>query len=261
MPKYKGVTKRELVFDTKEELLNFVNQHIAGDNIIYSAYTSTTKGEYPMEGRYKAHVTIDGVSGADISSLGNGTEQEVLYPRDILFDVTSVSLNGNEATIYLKEIYDGRVGDGTQVRETETNDSVLFQMQASEPGQTDVQSVPGGNTVGNNSREGEARTAYPGGQRNTVRAEITNREADYYEHKDNNVGYGERPRLVENPTGRDLYRPGLSPEVRYEQSIRRDGRNRRDVLSDAKRSLPGTETGTEITNEAGAESPGFSNGE
>lgn len=85
--------------------------------------------------------------------------------------------------------------------------------------------------------------------------------ADYYEHKDNNVGYGERPRLVENPTGRDLYRPGLSPEVRYEQSIRQDGRNRRDVLSDAKRSLPGTETGTEVTNEAGAESPGFSDGQ
>ena len=52
MPKYKVVTKRELVFDTKEELLDFVNQHIAEDGVIYNAYTSTTKDEYPMDDRY-----------------------------------------------------------------------------------------------------------------------------------------------------------------------------------------------------------------
>lgn len=47
--------------------------------------------------------------------------------------------------------------------------------------------------------------------------------ADYYEHKSNDVPLGTEPPLVEDPTGRDLYRPGNQGKVRYEQSLRQSG--------------------------------------
>lgn len=47
--------------------------------------------------------------------------------------------------------------------------------------------------------------------------------ADYYEHKSNDVPYGTKPPFVENPSGRDLYRPGNQGGVQDGRPIRQRG--------------------------------------
>lgn len=78
--------------------------------------------------------------------------------------------------------------------------------------------------------------------------------ADYYEHKSNDVPYGTEPPFVEDPSGRDLYRPGNKGGVRHEQPIRpgrsSNGRN----IPAGNRTAKGT-----ITQQADAESTGSFN--
>ena len=107
-PKYSGVTYRNISFDMQgqEAFEAFVAEHVEGEDIMYPAYTSTSKSKtgYVVDGALTAHIEIYGENGHDISRIGNEEEQEVLFDRKTEFEIKSIYNDGKTVNIVLEEI-------------------------------------------------------------------------------------------------------------------------------------------------------------
>lgn len=102
MPKYQGEVTRSIgFFGQKEQLKEFLQIHKVGEDVEYSAYTSTTKEEiYNPDADIL--VRIKSKSGRDISSM-NKEEQEIVYPRNSKFTVVNFKVNSGKYEIEMEE--------------------------------------------------------------------------------------------------------------------------------------------------------------
>jgi hypothetical protein len=90
MPQYVGTLTRSLQFINDEDHLSFLQQHTKGSIIEYGQYISTTKGAVYNPGANVQIVILRAKSGRDISAY-NPEEQEVVYERNSLFTILSVT--------------------------------------------------------------------------------------------------------------------------------------------------------------------------
>lgn len=105
LPNYNKVTYRQIGFDIQgeEEYNKFINEHKNNKYINYGQYTSSSKhyGDYGVDDNLKVEITIQGKTGKDIRLLaGISKENEVLFGKDVLFEV--IKVNNNK--IWLKEV-------------------------------------------------------------------------------------------------------------------------------------------------------------
>lgn len=104
MPVYEGEVTRSLSFKLqgKEALKEFLNSHIVGKEITYSAYTSATIGEiYNPNG--EVQLTIISKTARDITSLNAG-EQEILFERNKRFKVIKYEFYKEKHCFKLEEL-------------------------------------------------------------------------------------------------------------------------------------------------------------
>ena len=104
MPVYEGEVTRSLSFKLqgKEALKEFLNSHIVGKEITYSAYTSATIGEiYNPNG--EVQLTIISKTARDITSLNAG-EQEILFKRNKRFKVIKYEFYKEKHCFKLEEL-------------------------------------------------------------------------------------------------------------------------------------------------------------
>ncbi|PGH21941.1 phage head morphogenesis protein [Fusobacterium polymorphum] len=104
MPVYEGEVTRSLSFKLqgKEALKEFLNSHIVGKEITYSAYTSATIGEiYNPNG--EVQLTIISKTARDITSLNVG-EQEILFERNKRFKVIKYEFYKEKHCFKLEEL-------------------------------------------------------------------------------------------------------------------------------------------------------------
>ena len=104
MPVYEGEVTRSLSFKLqgKEALKEFLNSHIVGKEITYSAYTSATIGEiYNPNG--EVQLTIISKTARDITSLNAG-EQEILVKRNKRFKVIKYEFYKEKHCFKLEEL-------------------------------------------------------------------------------------------------------------------------------------------------------------
>lgn len=104
LPNYNKTTYRQIGFDFlgQKEYDNFINQHKNNKLINYDQYISSSKNynDYEIEDRLKVEIKIEGKTGKDIRGLaGIKEENEVLFGRDVLFEIIKVADN----KIWLKE--------------------------------------------------------------------------------------------------------------------------------------------------------------
>ncbi len=149
-PKYSGVTYRNISFDMQgqEAFDAFVAEHVEGEDIIYPAYTSTSKSEigYLVDGELTAHIEIYSENGHDISKIGNEKEQEVLFDRKTRFYVKSISYDGKTANIVLEEI---AYGEEKISRSSEGNRSTQ-QRYSAQSGASSMQQMQVAGSAGTN---------------------------------------------------------------------------------------------------------------
>ena len=105
LPSYNKITYRQIGFDFQgeEEYNKFINKHKNNKYINYGQYTSSSKhyGDYEVKDDLKVEITIQGKTGKDIRLLaGIPEENEVLFEKDVLFEVVKVDNN----KIWLKEV-------------------------------------------------------------------------------------------------------------------------------------------------------------
>jgi hypothetical protein len=100
-PKYEGNVTRSIMLD-KDTLKNFLENHKAGNNVIYKAYTSTTVGNrYNDDSNVELH--IKSKNGKDIRRF-NKEEQEILFKRNTKFRVINSKIINNIYHIFMEEI-------------------------------------------------------------------------------------------------------------------------------------------------------------
>lgn len=100
-PKYEGNVTRSIMLD-KDTLKNFLENHKAGNNVIYKAYTSTTVGNrYNDDSNVELH--IKSKNGKDIRKF-NKEEQEILFKRNTKFRVINSKIINNIYHIFMEEI-------------------------------------------------------------------------------------------------------------------------------------------------------------
>lgn len=104
MPVYEGEVTRSLSFKLqgKEALKEFLNSHIVGKEITYSAYTSATIGEIYNPNR-EVQLTIISKTARDITSLNAG-EQEILFKRNKRFKVIKYEFYKEKHCFKLEEL-------------------------------------------------------------------------------------------------------------------------------------------------------------
>lgn len=103
MPNYEGDLVRDLYFDDKCSLDEFVKSHKIGNIKKYSSYISTTKSDsYNDLANVKIYIN-NSKMGKDISSIGLD-EEEVLYQRNSKFIVKDKGKNNIYDWIVLEEI-------------------------------------------------------------------------------------------------------------------------------------------------------------
>lgn len=102
MPNYEGNLQRSLFFTDQEAVQDFLKDYVIGQPVIYKEFLSTTKGEiYNPKGQVQIFIQ-DAKKGKDIAKL-NGNEQEVLYNRNMIFDVINIVEQDGKYYILLKE--------------------------------------------------------------------------------------------------------------------------------------------------------------
>lgn len=100
-PKYQGNVTRSIMID-KDKLKEFLENHKAGNNIVYKSYTSTTVGNrYNDMSNIELH--IKSKNGRDIRQF-NKEEQEILFKRNTEFGIIQVEEINNIYHIYMKEL-------------------------------------------------------------------------------------------------------------------------------------------------------------
>ena len=110
LPVYKGKVYRNIMFDgfgDKAARDAFVRAHVAGEEITYTDYTSTSTAVdgYPLEGDFVVHMEIESVNGRDLSGYGNNFESEVLCHRESQFITDKIVYDSDGTpTIYLTEV-------------------------------------------------------------------------------------------------------------------------------------------------------------
>ena len=188
IPTYEGVLYRNLSFDLQgqEALDDFVAMHIPGEIIKYPAYTSTSKSPdgYPIDAELAVHMKIYGINGHDISkNYGIESEEEVLFKRNSIFLVRSVSHDGKTANIIMEEINieQGRVQSGNTGNisgkqgssNSSSEETKLQQLQAlsSRESSGGMQSVSERDTQRYTSRRSRSQGTVQGGQRSEVRTQ------------------------------------------------------------------------------------------
>ncbi len=102
LPSYKGNLSRSLYFKTEAELMDFINSIKVGDVHNFGQYVSCTCGDtYNPDGNVQ--LFIRGSSRGKDMTAYNETEMEVLYKRDVQFEVLDVILKDGVYYLYLKE--------------------------------------------------------------------------------------------------------------------------------------------------------------
>lgn len=103
MPTYHGNLVRDLYFADKNSMKDFLTAHEVGNTVNYRAYTSTTKANsYNDMANVRIYIN-NSKMGKDISSIGLD-EEEVLYPRNSEFLVSSIRKSSNLVEIILEEL-------------------------------------------------------------------------------------------------------------------------------------------------------------
>lgn len=104
MPTYKGDLTRTLDFFHKDDIEKFVDMHKINSVISYNQYISTTFGEiYSDEAQIIIYIE-NAKKGRNIS-MYNGQEKEILYERNISFEVIDVKeLENQTVLINLREV-------------------------------------------------------------------------------------------------------------------------------------------------------------
>lgn len=105
LPKYKGDLSRSLIFDNDEDLMAFLNEHKAGNIVVYKEYLSTTfRDVYNPNGQVQIQV-LNSENGRDMTAYNSG-ESEVLYERNSKFLVINIEKNTNgKYDIFVKEVF------------------------------------------------------------------------------------------------------------------------------------------------------------
>ena len=102
LPTYQGSVTRSVDFISEESKQVFLRQHQAGKVVIYSQYTSTTKGDiYNPDADIQMLIT-DGTRGRDLKGFNDG-EKEVLYERNAKFVVLDNFEKNGKHIIIMKE--------------------------------------------------------------------------------------------------------------------------------------------------------------
>ena len=102
LPTYQGSVTRSVDFISEESKQVFLQQHQAGKVVIYSQYTSTTKGDiYNPDADIQMLIT-DGTRGRDLKGFNDG-EKEVLYERNAKFVVLDNFEKNGKHIIIMKE--------------------------------------------------------------------------------------------------------------------------------------------------------------
>ncbi len=211
VPVYKGKVYRNISFDgfgDKAARDSFLSNHIIQEDILYSAYTSTSSSVdgYPIDGEYIVHFEIDSISGKNMDGIGNNFESEVLFPRDTGFIVNDITYdNSGTPTIYLTEAVNeqatastGRtekthsVGDrGQQKASAESDSSAMQRLSEQNTRDAELQNLYQGKTEGNTKQSGDlqgVRTEVEDFDAKTSREldfiKYLNEEADLYEYVD-----------------------------------------------------------------------------
>lgn len=100
-PNYEGNVNRSLIIN-KDELMEFLQIHKAGNNVTYKAYTSTTLGKrYNELSNLELH--IKSKKGKDIRQY-NKEEQEILFKRNSEFKIVQLEKVNKVYHIYMKEL-------------------------------------------------------------------------------------------------------------------------------------------------------------
>ena len=122
LPKYQGKVYRNISLDylSESEYNEFLQLHAEGEDVHYSAYTSTSisKEGYPIDGERVVHFEIESVTGADLDGYGNNFESEILIPRDAIFTVERIETGADGCPVIVmkevsgnaEQIYPGTVG-------------------------------------------------------------------------------------------------------------------------------------------------------
>lgn len=109
LPKFVGTTEREIAFDSRKAFDTFLKGYDFDEVevIRYREFLSTSKyldQDFGV-GEFRVTMIIEGKNGRNIGSISNVTkEQEVLFPRNSRFELDSINIEGNSATIGLVEI-------------------------------------------------------------------------------------------------------------------------------------------------------------
>lgn len=97
LPDYKGTVYRSISSEYIGDVAAFWKMHKVGDVVLYDAFTSTSKVIYDKS--MDIQFVIQSKHGKDIS-LWNTNEQEILFRRGTMFEITKISGN----TIFLEEV-------------------------------------------------------------------------------------------------------------------------------------------------------------
>lgn len=110
IPVFKGTVYRNMTFDSKESLIDFLRGHASKTNIQYLNYLSSSKvaDGYEVDGDYVVHTEIETLTGKDLSNVGIVEEQEVLLPRDATFDLIDIQKENGQIYIKLQEVDHGQ---------------------------------------------------------------------------------------------------------------------------------------------------------
>lgn len=153
LPNVEGTVYRTLsfddVFDAQEEYDAFLAEHREGDIVAYAAFTSaSTKADgHPLADNTKYGITLEivGTGGRDLDGFGNNFEKEVLFPRNGVFEVTSVAADANGRP-YIKMTEVTESGEQRVQLHSEERGDVLQQVHTA-PTESIVQEVSEGDTV------------------------------------------------------------------------------------------------------------------
>ncbi len=217
-PRYEGVVYRNLIFDgqgddASDAMMQYVRTHLTDGWIVYKSYSSSSKAEdgYVLEGDYVVHLTINSLSGRDVSDLGIAEEQEILFPRGAVFFVDNVSRDENgHVHITLQEAseHDGVSEEGRG--DPDQRGGAVRDLQESPQEGSDLRGVPEGSSQRNPTRSPRSQGALPGGQRDSVRSDRSRASAG-------RTVQGEADVLSATPSGQvasyflDRFRAGVYP--------------------------------------------------
>lgn len=101
MPKIEGVVHRSLGFMFIEDEISFVQHHVAGKTINYKQYISSSTSSVYNEVE-TVQLVILSKTGRNIRKI-NPRENEVLFKRDVEFDIIEIKKENDKTFIYLKE--------------------------------------------------------------------------------------------------------------------------------------------------------------